>query len=761
MKNFLKTLACMVLPLAISSCSFANGLGSSGYQVVERDQAINYANQINSFSQKYGEVKAQYKTKTKYTNSDTEKTGDTCQYNASFRGNQNYWEITAAPVQDEFLYNSLDTLNSFYSFNNGINFAGQYAYSAVRYSIDTSEQKIKIEINQGTINGVANRLRLEYDSTLYLRASLSVQGIQSGQQSVSINSRFSYSGEYKEDDYTNHNYQIFTNFQDKLIIDNYTPVQFEYYIDGNYGGFVDFDEFFNKSIIISIEGNGCEYGWNGSDLHICSRQLGDVEIRIHLFDGSINSFNFETIPNYWDNEWLPVTEAISRGQPANSVLYRTIVTVSGFFEGKNMPTDFGAFYVVDNYGNQYPVNYSTRRSIESWINYDGVSYWYDAYNDFYSFASLGMQYGQEFYPDSMMIGDRLEIIYAVDSSGISFAYIVCAYLNNRFADRHINTSGSLTGAFDHAAANGESRFIYTGVRMTIKSYYGTYTDPTKYGNFVVTDEGGEVSYSLYGSTLFVNETDVLTYNSATDKFTFNNPRNFLDLEYWLGEYNGNPIYPRNLMPGDVLWMDFIIVNNRINGVITNVELCSREPHPEPEMLSLSLSEIFQRSDANATRLYATWGYITRFSTYGMYIKENINDTMEYFVYSASLEQNSLVYNPTTGLYQFTNRIRFGESHGDLRVGDYVQMITTRNDYQGQWELVGYVTGYSDAGDCYSLSSQGSSTIELYPGSTAQLYYDCLPAESRLRASFYTDNSIVSVTNDGLVTANGSTGIANV
>lgn len=755
MKNFLKTLACMVLPLAISSCSFANGSGSSGYQVTDRDQAIAYAQQINNHEQPFGEVKAQYKYKISYTNSDTTKTGDTCQYNGTYKSYQGYWEMTSAPVQDEYLYNSFNALNTYFTFDRGVSIANQYSSSSVRYSIDSSAQKIKIEINQGT----NNKVRLEYDATLYLRASLTMEGQNLGRQTVAINSRFSYSGVAEDDSPFNHDYNIFTSAYDNtFMVGNYNMIRFEYYLDGNYAGYVNFDYFFNEGIINSIEAHNCEYGWGGEDFYLAPQQVGVFEIGFGLFNGETIWFSFEAIPNYWDTEWLPVTTAISRGQPDNYTLYRTCVSVSGFLEGYGMPTEYGSYFVTDDYGNQFMMQYSSLRPVEEWIHYDAAGYFfYDYYSDFYNYAPLGTQYGLTYYPNTMQIGDVLEILYAVNANGISFAYIASAYMNNRMNEKHIHTGGDITAAFTHASANGEARYIYTGGRMTIKSYYGTYTNPSNYGNFVVTDYNGN-EYTVYGSTMCESEFTAFTYNQLTDAFSFNNPRNFLQLDYWLGEYNGTPIYPKDLMPGDVLWMDFIIVNGRINGLINSVELCSRDPKPEPEMLSLSLHEIFERNDANATRLYSTYGYITGFSTYGMYLKENINDSTTYFIYNATFDNSSLVYNSSTGLYQFTGKTKFGENHGDLRIGDLVWMVTTRNDYQGQWELIGFITSFNDSGDCYSITSADSSTIELYPNTQVQLSYDCLPAESRLRANFSSENiAVASVDQNGLVTANGGIG----
>lgn len=753
MKRFLKTLLCMALPLTLSACSFGqNGNTSSSYKVVSKSEATNYANSLGY--QEFGEMRCQYKTKVKSNSTNEEKTGDTCEYNAEYYAGQQYWSITTTPMQDQYLNYSTDIFLDLFSFERGRDRANSYSSNQVRYSIDEIAQKIKIEI----VNGSDYKLRLEYDNTLNLRASLLSTFINGGLQTLSLNAKYSYKGEPRGSEWLQHDYQIELASSNTLMANCVNQIRFEYYCDGVYSGLVNFYEFFDNGVIRDVYTSDGGWGYGDNYFEVYINNPSYYQLIFFLYDGSEAHFNFTITPNYWDAPYVCPTEVISRGQATTEYLFRTSVRVNGFVNGFDKPTEYGSFVVIDDYQNNFVVDYSTFREMQNWLSYEnGQYYCREMYSDFYTQTELDHQFGNTIYPDSLMIGDGLEIIYSLKNNGeIAFAYIVGWGIQNRFANKMIQ-SGTIASAFEHSSTAGEGKYMYQYVPMRIKSYYSTYSNPSSYGRFIVTDLNGDVEYTVYGSTFAGDDNALFRYNNSIEKFTFTNPKTFLNLDFVIGDYQGNPIYPRDLKPGDIIYMNFITATGRINGNIVGWELSSREPVVEPEPLSLTLPQIFERTDGNSTRLYYTTGYISSFSSYGMYVKFNIYDETNYYIYSATFDTNCFTYNPSTGLYSFSGKTDFGANHGTLRVGDKVDLVVTRNDYQGQPELIGYVSGYYCFDDCYSITS-ASYTIDAYPGNSFQLNYDCLPAETRLRAAFSSsDINIASVDNNGVVYVSESVG----
>ena len=607
MKRFLKTFVCMVLPLTLSACSFGennnNSQQSSQYEVVSKAEAASFAGKINQGREvTFGHVQARYKSKVQQSSDDSGKTSDACSYEVDYTHGAWQERYNASNV-DRYCTYSYNFFLSYWSLKDTISSIGYLNSDEVstRYSIDRANEKVKVEMvfkNEEP----QQKIRIEYDNTLYLRSGLYSLAYNSGKVE-SVSSQFAYDSEIDPNqDVFNHDYTFVANNNGPLYQDQWNSVNFSYYRDGIYCGYVNFYEMTGTSVITGFDCSNCQF--NVADNFIDIYPYGGAnyaEIYIYLFDGSVQPFSFDVTPNIWSADWMSVTDAVNLGYAGNSRLFRTNVYVSGFYDGLNQPTEFGAFYVTDWTGNQYILNYSTLRPAEEWIHYSDGYYYYDAYSDFYYFAPIGTQYGIEFYPSSLMYGDNLEILYAVDGGAISFAYIMGVGMNDRLSERHAWT-GNLQSAFEHASAYGEGRYIYTSIPMRITGFYGSYTNPTNYGSFHVSDMDGTGDYTIYYSAVYRDQFEMYTFNG--DTFTFNCPRDFLSNDMWLGEVNGNPIYPRDLMPGDVLSMNFIIVNGRIQGIIEGFDFSARYAALQPEVLSLSLSEIFQRNDGNLTRMYS-------------------------------------------------------------------------------------------------------------------------------------------------------------
>ena len=759
MKRLLKSLIYMVLPLSLSACSGFNFGGNSnnnsndGYTVVDRIEARDFGNEIYN-GESFNHFQAQYKYKYKENNNSSQKTGGPLEYEGNYDSVGNYWSVNWENDEYGIASTSFWPLSNYYSFNNTIrniknNELGEYN---IRYSIDKSNKKIKIEaVQQNDL--FTNKIRLEYDASLYLRASLVVNTDNGTGYDLQVNSMYKYSFN-NEYDWLGDTYEIYTDFGDVLRPNQDNWLVF--YYRSNYHGndYLPIRQFINYGVITYIDVYNADYYYIDENAGINVRptpSANQLQIRIGMYDGNYFNFRFEVAPSIYDlAEWMPITAAISGGYRPNSKLFATNVWVSSFGD-YGMATPYGSYIVRDEYGNEYAVQTSTLRPESDWFSYDGNVFSYQYFEDFYSYAPLGTQYGREFYPDSLMIGDMLQIFYLVENNYVSFAFIQYCEMQNRMMDRYVQLN-DLAEAFNHAAIYGEGKYVYENIPMRVTSFYGTNTNPTQYGDFVVHDMNGNGPYTIYGCTIGEEPRYAFRYNQAADKFTFTNPKNFMNLDYIIGWSDDMEIRPRDLIPGDTLWLTFIINNNMMVGVITGVSLCSRQAKPEPETLTLSLSQIFERSDANSERLYITQGYISSFSTYGMYIKETMDSMVAYYVYNATLNTNCFTFNSTTGLYEFSGRENFGQNHGDLKIGDQVQMLVTRNDYQGTPELIGCVLSFNSAQTCYQITSDIGPSIDLVVGNTIQLTYTCWPSEAAVRATFYSDNpNVASVDSQGLVT----------
>ena len=759
MKRLLKTLIYMVLPLSLSACSglnFGNNDNNSkdGYTVVEKSEARDFAGQISNGAT-YNHVEGQYKYKFKQSTNSSEIKDGPLSYESTYDSINNCWADPG--MENEYASTSFGMLYNYYSFNETVRTIknNSLAEFNIRYSIDKTNKKIKIEaVQQNDLYAI--KIRLEYDASLYLRACLYVNSDSGTGYDFQVNSMYRYT-QSDEFDWFGDTYEIYTNYDGTIYACQESWIPF-YYRSGNHGqGELPIREFMNYGVISYVNVYNVDYynvDW-GYCICVCPQATASqIDIRIGMFDGNYFNFRFDVTPNVYSlSQWANIGDAISMGYSPNSQFFETDVWVAGFIDGYGMPTHYGSFTVYDNtWNNTYLIQTSTLRPSSDWLTFNGDTFGYTWFDDFYTYAPLGMQYGRWYYPDSLMIGDMLHIYYLLDGGTISFAFIDGYNIQNRMSDRTVYTN-NLADAFNHAANNGEGRYIYDNIPMKVVSFYGTNTNPTQYGDFVVNDMFGNGPYTIYGSTVWQTPMDAFHYNTTVDKFTFTNPRNFMDLDYILGTVdNGLEIRPRDLIPGDILYLTFIIQNNMMVGVINGFELCSRQAKPEPEILTLSLGGIFERNDVNGERLYHTEGYISSFSTYGMYLKETMDSAVEYFVYNATFNTGCFTFNSTTGLYEFNGRERFGESHGELKVGDYVQMLVTRNDYKGTPELIGCVEGYTPAPTCQSISSDTSTNLDLVAGTSIQLTYTCYPAESAVRARFYSDDpTVATVDQTGMVT----------
>ena len=484
-------------------------------------------------------------------------------------------------------------------------------------------------------------------------------------------------------------------------------VHFSYYdYDYNVSGPFNVSDLINSGYIIGFtcsnyanvwfEGENVAisfYGWNDIfDINFTIASGNSWDFRFYVSNRDFSQFPKETLINaynmYYQTGELPC-------------FYKTSVYIAGFSDSAySGPTPEGNMFVFDTRDstNSFFVGgLSFNFDLFYTLIFNGHDFAFQMSFDFWNGPCLGIDTsGIAVYPNNLAIGDRLDIYYTIMYGQVYGIVYDSLLLGNHQTNNEPNTTwvDSFAEAENYCAMYGYRTHLFE-MNVQINGYYSLNTSPTSRGIYYVRDLTGSyrdyTMYTTFDSNPFNNNNGTYTYTTSSD---------YLTNDIYLGtSANGEPIYPRNLVPGDILTITFYMQTYyRIYACATGWQLTNVRTFSEPSVIETNLSTIFSGYVNVMEYAFHTYGYLASVSGNTMYFTENDPSLggETFYAYRVSFDANSVVYDPNMGRYVFyiDNNYSTNYMNSGIAVGDYVELFGCRCDYRDTKEMAVVILNFT-------------------------------------------------------------------
>jgi hypothetical protein len=293
---------------------------------------------------------------------------------------------------------------------------------------------------------------------------------------------------------------------------------------------------------------------------------------------------------------------------------------------------------------------------------------------------------------------------------------------------------------DLMAITDDTAGTYAYVTSGTVNSFKTGSDGGDYGNLYFTN--GADKATIYGATASVS---ALSYDFAKKAFTFTNPKDFMT--------NSDT---KGIKVGDVL--DVIAIRCDYK-TTKEISIVIRAINGKAISNGVKTTDEIQDMVADSFYNYTVKGVIkswknasaTDGSAYGnLHILTDGSKKDPLYIYGATAANTASAIDATAGTWKFTNPKDFltNDDTKDLTIGDVVEVLGFRCDYQGAIEMNGMVHEVNPLS--VALPEDAINTLQTTTG-TVTLKISSLTADDTWTCAS-SDTDVATVTNAGVVTA---------
>jgi hypothetical protein len=302
---------------------------------------------------------------------------------------------------------------------------------------------------------------------------------------------------------------------------------------------------------------------------------------------------------------------------------------------------------------------------------------------------------------------------------------------------------------DLMAITDDTAGTYAYVTSGTVNSFKTGTDGGDYGNLYFTN--GADKATIYGATASVS---ALSYDFAKKAFTFTNPKDFMTNSDTKGIKVGDVLDVVAIRCDYKTTKEISIVIRAINGkAISN---------------GVKTTDEIQDMVADSFYNYTVKGVIkswknasaTDGSAYGnLHILTDGSKKDPLYIYGATGANTASTIDATAGTWKFTNPKDFltNDDTKDLAIGDVVEVLGFRCDYQGAIEMNGIIHEVNPLS--VALPEDTANTIKTGTGTVTLSIVSTIDGDTWTCAS--SDTDVATVTNTGVVTAGTKAGTATI